>query len=149
MSSAAVVRVRILTAAAAQTSDMLGPSPYRVFHLAAPEDNILKPYIVYGRVSGASPHHMLGAGGLDQFRVQLEGYCDKAADLETLSEIVRLACDGFRGNVTVDSTVFDVRLMNIVNATTDVYYPDNARGLPIYRFSKELDVATFQSIPTF
>ncbi len=149
MSNAAVVRVRILSATSL-TDNLLGPSTARrVWHLAAPEENTLRPYIVYGRVSGAQPHHLLGSGGLDQFRVQVEGFCDRVADLETLEEIVRTSCDGYRGDVTVDGVALNVRLMNIIGTSTDVFYPDNARGLPIYRFSKELEIAVFQSIPTY
>ncbi len=101
-SPAAVIRVRILTSAAAVAPAMLGAAPNsRIFHLAAPQGTP-RPYIVYGRVGGAPEHHMLGAGGLMQERVHIEGHCDKAADMEALSEIVRLTCDAYRGRVTVD-----------------------------------------------
>ncbi len=149
MSNAAIVRVRILADTTAQANNMLGPSPYKVFHLNAPQENSPRPYIIYRRVRGSSPHHMLGTGGIDLFNVELTGYCDSANDMETLSEICRNMLDGYRGSVTVDSTSYDVRHIRVVDASTEVIYPDTARGLPIYVFSKDLEIATFQSIPTY
>ncbi len=142
-----VVRVRVLTSSVACTAAMLGPPPYRIFHMAAPQE-IPRPYIVFGRVSGGSPHHMLGTGALDIATVQVEGFCDRAADMETLAEIVRNTCDGYRGTVAVDAGSYDVRHIRVMDRSTDVFYPDTARALPIYHFNFTLELAAFQTIPT-
>lgn len=148
-SPSGIVRVRILTSSSATAANMLGASPNsRIYHLAAPQ-NAIRPYIVYGRVGGHPEHHLLGAGGLFQERVLVEGYCDKVADVETLSEIVRSTCDGYRGSVQVDSTTYNVRRLHIVESSTSVIYTESAKPLPIYTFLNELELATFQSIPSF
>lgn len=146
---ASIIRVRILTSATATAAYLLGTSPSRIFHLTTPQTTTLRPYMVYGRIGGAPAHHLVGAGGLMQERVQLECYCDKVADLETLSEIVRTTCDAFRGTVTVDSTTYTVRRLHLVDSVESVIWTDSAKPLPVYSFTKEFELDTSQSIPTY
>jgi hypothetical protein len=145
---AAVVRVRILTSAVATRADLLGPDGKRVWHLNAPQ-NTPRPYLVYGIVGGAPVHHLLGAGGLWQGRVLVECYCDKASQMEEIGEALRLTCDAYRGTVAVGTDSYDVRRLHIVNESEGVIYPDPAKPLAVFMFSKELELDVFQSIPSY
>lgn len=145
---AAVIRMRILSSPVALQPNMLGPAPSRMYHLVAPQ-NKQRPYLVYGIVAGAPEHQMLGAGGLWQGRVRIEGFFDSADDMATMSEVIRTTCDGFRGSVTVYDVVYSVRRLHLVDEGEDVLYSDPGKGLPVFYLVKELELDVSQSIPTF
>lgn len=145
---AAVIRVRMLTSAVATQANLLGTDGKRFYYLAAPQ-NTPRPYVVYATVGGAPAHHLTGAGGLWQGRVLVECFCDKADHVALLAEALRTTCDAYRGTVTVDSDSYDVRRLHIVNESEAVIYPDPAKPLPVFMFTKELELDVFQSIPSY
>lgn len=144
----AVLRARIMTYPAALVASLLGPSPNtRIFHLVAPQ-NVPRPYMVYGKIEGAPEYHLLGEGGLFSATYLLQGFTDTIEQSEALEDIVRNAVSGFRGLVTVESTVYDVRRMQIVSESESSYFEGGAKPLPRFIFSKELAISVYQSIPT-
>lgn len=145
---AAIVRVRVLTSAAVVANNLLGSSPTRLFHLVAPQ-NTKRPWAVYGTDDGAPEHNLAGASGLWQGRVSLDIYADQVSAMEQIVEQVRLTCDGYRGDVTVDSVVYSVRKCFLVAQTEDVVYLDPGKPNPTFRAGLSLDISATQSIPTF
>lgn len=57
------------------------------------------PRVAYSRISGDHVHSHMGASGLCNISIQISSFAENYLKAKQLGELVRLAIDGFRGNV--------------------------------------------------
>lgn len=66
------------------------------------KQGVKDPSIVYQRISGVGDHHMQGASGLAQSRIQIDCWAASIDTATTLANLVKERIDGFRGSVQWD-----------------------------------------------
>ena len=143
----ACLAIRALLLRHPQAVSLLGG--VRVYQSAAPQ-GAPKPYAVLGLIDGRPEHHLRGqAGGLRTDRVQVDTTAETWDASAALFELVRGACDGYRGVIPNNGDPIDVRHCTIDSDACSTLSPESGKGLPLYQTSHELLVATFESIPTF
>ena len=70
----------------------------RIYPRVLPQ-GVRDPAIVYNRVSMLGDHHMLGASGLVEVRMQIDAWADTADDAYDLAVAVKERIDGYRGEM--------------------------------------------------
>ena len=102
---------------------VVGP---RVFPAVMPQ-GITAPSLVYNRVSGLGDHHMQGASGYVQARMQVAAWSQALDDAETLANLVKARLDGWRGTMATGSGA--VRVMGVFYLQENPPNYDAARRL--------------------
>lgn len=121
----------------------------RVYPHTAPQ-NATMPYIVYFRVSGVHEHHMRGSSGLYDARVQLSMFSTDFEQLLNLSDAVRLALDGYRGDVTVGTDMVRIhKCFMAANEDLPFTNPADAGQVGIYGRYQDYQVACDETTPAF
>lgn len=70
----------------------------RMFPRVLPQ-GVRDPAIVYNRVSMLGDHHMQGASGLVEVRMQIDAWAETADDAYELAVAVKQRIDGYRGEM--------------------------------------------------
>lgn len=77
----------------------------RVYPGFAPQ-GVSLPHVVLNTISDVSDHDMDGANGWTEARVQVDCYARTVDDAEALAEVIRLACDGYKGTMGAAEVAF-------------------------------------------
>lgn len=103
------------------------------------------PAVVYQRISTTHAHHMTAASGLAEARIQFDSWATDAASAEAVAEKIRLALQGFRGDLGSTS----VRTCHLENTESGYDPPADSSDVAAHRVSQDFMVAYFESVPTF
>jgi hypothetical protein len=120
----------------------------RVYFNKAPQ-KAPRPYVVLRQVTGGHDRHMEGACGISPCYLQADCFADSDTDVTALADAIRMACDGFRGAVTVaDETVY-IRHLSLENDTDDLIEPQAASDAGIYHVRQDWSIVITEPVPTF
>ncbi|RJP21674.1 MAG: DUF3168 domain-containing protein [Deltaproteobacteria bacterium] len=96
--------------AIAKLIDAVSSVTGRVYPVVKPQDAATFPLVVYERISTERPHSQTQrSSGLGVVRIQIRTWAKTYADARTAGEAIRLAIDGYKGDVVVGSTTFEVQ----------------------------------------
>lgn len=84
--------------AAAIDSGASASPRYRIFPVRLPQGET-RASIVFSRISGQGDHHMEGASGLAQVRMQIDCWAPTADAADSLARLVKERIDGYRGSM--------------------------------------------------
>ena len=117
----------------------------RIYPQVAP-DTASYPFIVYSVISEGHEHSMSGASGLASVTMQIDAWASTVASRVALSEAIRNALDGFRGdmgteNLSIRSCFLESR-SNFFEPKTD------GKETPDHRASLDFLIWHFESVPT-
>jgi len=130
-----------LLAAATDVTDLTST---RIYYDAA-DQAPTKPYITIFKVSDVHVHHMGGASGITEARIQVDAYAASPESRQAVFDAVRNALDGYVG--TSDSVVISKCFLSSDN---DLYIaPYEGERFGTYRSIMDFEIAYFESVPTF
>lgn len=115
----------------------------KVFPSVAPPETT-PPYITFRVVSAPRLHHMLGASGFVDARLQTDCWDSRAETANTVSEAVRNAMDTFRG--TVSDVV--IRKCLLSDASGEFVVPKAKTEGGLHRRRLDFDVGYLEAAPT-
>lgn len=116
----------------------------RVYPSLAPPQ-AKRPFLVYTIVDGVPDQEMSAQSTLGHARIQVDCYADTYQSVAELSNDLRLACNGYRGNM---GDVEDVKV-RLVDRIVGIGNPQAGKGKGIHRITLDFEL-TFQSVvPTF
>jgi hypothetical protein len=107
------------------------------------------PYIAYMRISGTHEHHMDSASGLARARVQIDCLAATYDGAKTLADKVRLALDGFVGDVTIAGQTLTLQDCFLSEHRDGYDTPVNGKDTGIPRVMMDFSVWYEEVIPTF
>lgn len=113
-----------------------------IFGVSAPQGQPL-PYITYARVSGDHQHHLRGASGVVQVRIQIDAYGTDYANAKAIGEAIRQTIDGYRGPMEQDF----VQSIRIDNDEDSYSEPQHGEGKPTFIFSSDYMIWFTESVP--
>ena len=117
----------------------------RLFVHQAPQGAVA-PYIVWRRLPDVDHHHhMLAAAGLVQEIFQFDVFSTTAKNVETVAEQLRLALDGFRGEMNGEN----VRSIHIVDEDDEKVNPTDGSDDSKFSIRQSYRVTHTESVPTF
>lgn len=100
----------------------------RIYPRVLPQ-GVRDPAVVYNRVSMLGDHHMQGASGLVEVRMQLDAWAETGDEAYELASAVKGRLDGYRGEMlSVASPPEVVRVQGVFFANARDGY-DDARAL--------------------
>lgn len=80
------------------------------------EEGVIRlPAITYTNVSGFREHSLLGPAGYARPRMQIDCWAYFYLEAKQIAEAVRLALDGFRGDVSIGSDSLRIESSTLVN----------------------------------
>lgn len=120
----------------------------RIYPHSAPQSATM-PYIVYQRIDAVHEHHMRGASGMYHSRVQLDLYVSSYSGLIALRDVVRLALDGYVGDITVGSDIVRIKKCFLDNDQEIFYPPEDATQKGIFRAILDYIVTSEEVTPSF
>ncbi len=104
------------------------------------------PYIVYRRLPDVDHHHhMEAAAGLVQEIFQFDVFSTTEKNVETVTEQLRLALDGFRGDMNGEN----VRSIHIVDEDDEITNPTDGSDDGKFSTRQSYRVTHTESVPTF
>ena len=137
------IEAAIYTILAAAT-DVTDLTSTRIYDDAADQDPTL-PYITAFKVDDVHVHHMGGASGITEARVQVDVYAASSVSRFNVFDAVRNALDGYVG--TSSSVVISKCFLL---SDRGVYIaPYEGERFGIYRSIMDFEIAYFESVPTF
>jgi len=117
----------------------------RIYPLRAPDTATL-PYITIQRVTNGQEQQMLASADLSSPQFQIDCWASSSPSLESTSEAVRKALDGFTGQMIET----DIRRISLTNETDDVEFLEDGSDQFVYRDTMQFEVWYKRgSVPTF
>ena len=107
------------------------------------------PYIVYERISSDHWHDMGGSSGMCVASFQIDVVAETYSNAKAVSELVRLAIDGYRGTKTVGTNSCVIRYILIDREMDGYVNPTQGKDVGWYRSTNIVDMCFQESEPTF
>lgn len=117
----------------------------RVYATVAPSSPTY-PYITFQMVSNNPEHHMSGNSPITIVRIQLDAWARTVATQQAISEAVRNALDGYRGQMGAEA--LDVRRAFLDNRNTFEEPDKHGKNLPVHRASLDFSIWHVEAVPT-
>lgn len=127
----------------------------QIYPLFTPQ-NRAKPFIVYSLISQLPERHLESASTLQHCRVQIDGYVHSSSGgddpyliLKLLMNNVRLALDGFRGNITLsDGDTIHVDSLSLTDGNDIMIGPHTGGDVPLLQLSADYEIGSQLTVPT-
>lgn len=104
------------------------------------------PYITIAQISTDHEHHMGGASGLAQARMQIDVWADSETNRNTVSEALRDAFDGYSGTMGDDSV--NVRSVFLAEEAETYEPPTDGSQQGVYRNRMDFTIWYVESVPS-
>lgn len=128
----------------------------RIYPVFIPQ-NITGPFIVYKVITQLPDRHLVSASTLQHVRIQIDCYAQNDDGVQssygvvkTLANTVRLALDGFRGNVVLPSSdTVHIDSMSLADGTDIMNGPNSGGDVPLLYVSSDYLIGSQISVPAF
>tara|TARA_R110002020_G_scaffold451901_1_gene666118 strand:- start:9863 stop:10327 length:465 start_codon:yes stop_codon:yes gene_type:complete len=133
-------------------TDIIGDNVYPVL---APQ-NITGPYIRFQTITQLPDRQLIAASTLQHSRIQIDGYVREGNAtsspyfiIKDLMNKIRLALDGYRGDVVIDggSTVH-IDSLSLLNSEDILTGPNDGGDIPVYHISSDYSIGSQLTVPT-
>lgn len=121
----------------------------RIYVDVAPSSVAGLNHITFQLISGTHEHHMTAAAGLTRKRVQVDVWATNSVSRDGISEAVREALDGYRGDMGATGSTVDVRMCHLVNETDGYESPVMGTEFGLFRRTMDWEIWHSESVPTF
>ena len=121
-----------------------------------PPQNKEGPFIVYSLITQLPDRHLISSSTLQHVRIQVDCYAQNDNNVlssygvvKTLANKVRLALDGFRGNVVLPSgdTVF-IDSLSLTDGSDIMNGPNQGGDVPLLYVSSDYEIGSQLTVPT-
>lgn len=119
----------------------------RCYPLKAPQ-SVVRPFVVYRRISGNPERHMLGACELASVRMQVDAIADHYIEARGLADAIRSCLDGFRGDVVVGAGALSIRNVILESDHDEFIDPTTGSDDGVYLASQDFQIFYALPLPT-
>ena len=129
--------------------DLVALISTRIYVDVAPASVAGLDHVTYQVVSAGHEHHLTAAAGMVQKRVQVDVWATTSITRDSISEAIREALDGYRGDMGEEGSTVSVRCCHLSNELDSYDSPQSKNEFGVFRHTMDFMVWHTESVPTF